>query len=223
MRQNTPLNSDPAVLSARRPSVPTLLRHLQGQRLATRWATPRTCSSRAFTCCSPRALWQRRRGLVRRDGLQPAPEGQASDIFAGRQRAATRASAAWTKDTTKDAWALRVIFEPSYFQVDAGRRPVRAGRAWATTLAGKLIGRWATSPAVCRDGGDYSIGIKRLKWARTAGPSRPGLQRLTSARPSHLHRDRWWRVRPPARASLTYGQTLKRPHQRHLQRFRNTF
>ncbi|RVU45657.1 DUF1302 domain-containing protein [Rubrivivax rivuli] len=197
VRQNTPLNSDPAAVGAA-PFAPTFC--------DTSKATP--CYAVGDTAhlqlsgiyvLQPSALWgggaalfelaYNQRLKVKRD-IFAAPNGSNQGV------------GGLAKDTTKDAWALRVIFEPSYFQVMQGVDlfvPVSVGYNFGGKSS--AVGNFAGGVS---DGGDYSIGM-RLKWASgwTAalayndyfGKAKTFTEPLVAGTAS------------PRR--LTYGQTLK--------------
>lgn len=152
VRQNTPLNSDPAVLGAFSPV------------LACDNGTANPCYALGDTAhlnlsgiyvLQPSALWgggavlgelaYNRRLKIKRD-IFAGPNGQNLGI------------GGLDPNTTKGAWAARVLFEPSYFQVASG-----VDLSVPVTVAYNFGGR---SSAVANfaggvsDGGEWSIGLK---------------------------------------------------------------
>ncbi|MDH4393878.1 MAG: DUF1302 family protein [Aquabacterium sp.] len=157
VRQNTPLNSDPAAIGAA-PFAPTFC--------DTSKATP--CYALGDTAhlqlsgiyvLQPNALWGGGAALFELAYNQRLKVKR--DIFAAAN-GSNQGVGGLAKDTTKDAWALRVIFEPSYFQVMQGVDlfvPVSVGYNFGGKSS--AVGNFAGGVS---DGGDYSIGM-RLKWA----------------------------------------------------------
>lgn len=157
VRQNTPLNSDPAALGA----APF---------------APRACDTSDATPCyalgntghlqlsgiyvlQPNALWGGGAALFELAYNQRLKVKR--DIFAAAN-GSNQGVGGLAKDTTKGAWALRVIFEPSYFQVLQGADlfvPISVGYNFGGRSS--AVGNFAGGVS---DGGDYSLGL-RLKWA----------------------------------------------------------
>jgi len=153
IRQNTPLNSDPAVVGGPSP-VPTC---------DTSSETP--CYALGDTAhlqvsgiyvLQPSALWQggvllgelayNRTLKVKRDIFALGPDGSSAGI--GGQ----------DPNTTKGAFALRLLFEPSYFQVAPGLDlSVPIGLGWNFGGRSSAVGNFAGGVS---DGGDWTVGIK---------------------------------------------------------------
>ena len=152
VRQNTPLNSDPAVLGGPSPVLAC----------DTSSATP--CYAVGDTghlqvsgiyVLQPSALWQggallgelayNRRLKIKRD-IFAAADGSNQGI------------GGLDPHTTKDAFALRLLFEPSYFQVATGL-DLSVPMALGYNFGGRssAIGNFAGGAS---DGGDWSLGLK---------------------------------------------------------------
>lgn len=153
IRQDTPLNSDPALLGGPSPVLAC----------DTSSATP--CYAVGDTAhlqlsgiyvLQPTALWQggallgeiayNRRLKIKRDIFALGPNGSSVGI------------GGLDPNTTKDAFALRLLFEPSYFQVLPGLDlsvPISLGYNFGGRSS--AIGNFAGGVS---DGGDWSIGLK---------------------------------------------------------------
>ena len=197
VRQNTPLNSDPAAVGAA-PFAPTFC--------DTSDATP--CYAVGNTAhlqlsgiyvLQPSALWGGGAALFELAYNQRLKVKR--DIFAAAD-GSNQGVGGLAKDTTKDAWALRVLVEPSYFQVMQGVDlfvPVSVGYNFGGKSS--AVGNFAGGVS---DGGDYSIGA-RLKWASgwTAGLAYNSYFGKANTFTEPLVAG----TASPRR--LTYGQTLK--------------
>ncbi|MBI5716942.1 MAG: DUF1302 domain-containing protein [Burkholderiales bacterium] len=153
LRQNTPLNSDPAVVGGPSPIA--------------------TCDTSDSTPCyavgdtahlqlsgiyvlQPSALWgggallgelaYNRRLKIKRDIFALGPGGTSAGI------------GGLDPNTTKGAFALRLLFEPSYFQVMPGLDlAVPIGLGYNFGGRSSAIGNFAGGVS---DGGDWTIGLK---------------------------------------------------------------
>lgn len=150
IRQNTPLNSDPAVLT---PSPTGVARCDNG--------TDRPCYALGDTAhlqlsgiyvLQPSALWQG--GAVLGEIAYNHRLKIRKDIFRGGDVG----DGGLDPNTTRGAWALRVLFEPSYFQVFTGvdlAVPISVGYNFGGRSS--AIGNFAGGVS---KGGDWSIGLK---------------------------------------------------------------
>jgi hypothetical protein len=157
VRMNTPLNSDPAALGA----APF---------------GPRACDTSDATPCyalgntghlqlsgiyvlQPGALWGGGAALFELAYNQRLKVKR--DIFAAAD-GSNQGIGGLAKNTTQGAWAMRVLFEPTYFQVMQGVDlfvPISVGVNFGGRSS--AVGNFAGGVS---DGGDFSIGA-RLKWA----------------------------------------------------------
>jgi hypothetical protein len=153
VRQNTPLNSDPAVVGGPSPVL----------RCDTSKDTP--CYALGDTghlqlsgiyVLQPNALWQggallgeiayNRRLKVTKDIFALGPDGSSAGI------------GGLDPNTTKGAFAARFLFEPSYFQVAPGLDlSVPIGLGWNFGGRSSAIGNFAGGVS---DGGDWTVGLK---------------------------------------------------------------
>jgi hypothetical protein len=153
VRQNTPLNSDPAVLGGPSPVLscdngrdnPC---YALGDTAHLQWS--------GIYVLQPAALWQggallgeiayNHRLKVRRDIFALGPGGSNAGI------------GGLDPHTTKGAFALRLLFEPSYFQVQPGLDlsvPLSVGYNFGGRSS--AVGNFAGGVS---DGGDWSLGLK---------------------------------------------------------------
>lgn len=152
LRDNAPLTSDPAVLGL-------------GPILAcdTSSATPcyavgRTAHLQAsgIYVLQPNALWQG--GAVVGELAWNRRLKITRDIFAIGPGGSSVGLGGLDPNTTKDAWAFRMIFEPQYFQVLPGLDlSVPVGLGWNFGGRSSAIFNFAGGAS---DAGDYSIGVK---------------------------------------------------------------
>ena len=153
IRQNTPLNSDPALLGGPSPI------------LSCDTGTEKPCYAMGDTghlqlsgiyVLQPSALWQggvllgelayNRRLKIKRDIFAIGPGGTGVGL------------GGLDPNTTKGAFALRLLFEPSYFQVAPGLDlAVPVGVGYNFGGRSSAIGNFAGGVS---DGGDWSVGIK---------------------------------------------------------------
>lgn len=152
VRQNTPLNSDPAVLGG--PSPVT------------------TCDTSSSTPCyavgntahlqlngiyvlQPNGLWQG--GSVLGEIAYNYRLRITRNIFAGAN-GKNQGFGGLDPNTTKGAFATRMLFEPTYFQVASGLDlSVPIGLGWNFGGRSSAIGNFAGGVS---DGGDWTVGIK---------------------------------------------------------------
>ncbi len=152
LRDNAPLTSDPAVLGLG----PIL-------RCDTSSATPcyavgRTGHLQAsgIYVLQPNALWQG--GAVVAELAYNRRLKITRDIFAIGPGGSSVGLGGLDPNTTKGAWALRMIFEPQYFQVLPGLDlSVPIGLGWNFGGRSSAIFNFAGGAS---DAGDYSIGLK---------------------------------------------------------------
>lgn len=152
VRQNTPLNSDPAVLGGPSPV------------LACDNGTDNPCYALGDTAhlnlsgiyvLQPSALWGG--GAVLAELAYNQRLKVKKDIFAAAD-GSNQGIGGLDRNTTKGAFALRVLFEPSYFQVLSGvdlAVPVSVG--WNFGGRSSAVGNFAGGVS---DGGDWSVGLK---------------------------------------------------------------
>lgn len=152
VRQNAPLNSDPAVLGGPSPV------------LACDNGTANPCYALGDTAhlnlsgiyvLQPSALWGG--GAVLAELAYNQRLKVKKDIFAAAD-GSNQGVGGLDRNTTKGAFALRVLFEPSYFQVLSGvdlAVPVSVG--WNFGGRSSAVGNFAGGVS---DGGDWSVGLK---------------------------------------------------------------
>lgn len=153
VRQNTPLNSDPAVLGAASPVL----------KCDTSRDTP--CYSVGDTAhlqlsgiyvLQPSALWQG--GALLGELAYNYRLKIRKDIFALGPGASSVGIGGLDPNTTRGAYALRLLFEPQYFQVAPGLDlSVPIGLGYNFGGRSSAIGNFAGGASRA---GDYSIGIK---------------------------------------------------------------
>ncbi len=152
VRQNTPLNSDPAVIGGPSPV------------LACDTSSDTPCYAVGDTAhlqlsgiyvLQPSALWQG--GAVLGEIAYNRRLKVKRDIFAAAD-GSNQGIGGLDPNTTKDAFALRVLFEPSYFQVASGLDlSVPIGVGYNFGGRSSAIGNFAGGVS---DGGDWTIGLK---------------------------------------------------------------
>lgn len=150
VRQNTPLNSDPSVLT---PSPTGVARCDNG--------TSNPCYALGDTAhlqvsgiyvLQPSALWQG--GAVLGEVAYNHRLKIKKDIFAGGDVG----DGGLDPNTTKGAWAMRLLFEPTYFQVAPGLDlAIPIGLGYNFGGRSSAIGNFAGGVS---DGGDWTIGLK---------------------------------------------------------------
>jgi hypothetical protein len=153
VRQNTPLNSDPAVIGG--PSPIATCGNTTSNPCYALGDTAHVQLSGIYVL-QPSALWgggaalaelaYNRRLKVKKDIFALGPGG--TNVGLG----------GLDPNTTKDAWALRVLFQPAYFQVMPGldlEVPIGVGYNFGGRSS--AIGNFAGGVS---DGGDWSIGLK---------------------------------------------------------------
>jgi len=153
VRQNTPLNSDPAVLGG-----PSPVLSCDNGRDTPCYALGDTghLQLSGIYVLQPSALWQggallgeiayNHRLKIRKDIFALGPGGSSAGI------------GGLDPNTTKGAYALRVLFEPSYFQVLPGLDlgvPISLGYNFGGRSS--AVGNFAGGVS---EGGDWSIGLK---------------------------------------------------------------
>lgn len=153
LRQNTPLNSDPAVVGG-----PSPIASCDTSSATPCYAVGNTAHLQlsGIYVLQPSALWQggallgeiayNRRLKVTRDIFAIGPNGTSAGI------------GGVDPNTTKGAFALRLLFEPSYFQVANGLDlSLPMGLGYNFGGRSSAIGNFAGGVS---DGGDWSLGIK---------------------------------------------------------------
>ena len=150
LRWNAPLNSDPAVLGLG----PVLS---CGGSDAPCFAVGRTAHLQAsgIYVLQPGALWQG--GALLAELAYNRRLSVTKDIFAA-SNGASQGIGGLDPNTTKGAFALRVLFEPQYFQVLPGLDlSVPIGLGWNFGGRSSAIANFAGGASKA---GDYSIGLK---------------------------------------------------------------
>lgn len=152
VRQNTPLNSDPAVIGGPSPVAAC----------DTSSATP--CYAVGDTAhlqlngiyvLQPNGLWQG--GSLLGEIAYNYRLRIKRDIFAG-PNGQNQGVGGLDPNTTKGAFATRVLFEPAYFQVLTGLDlSVPIGLGWNFGGRSSAIGNFAGGVS---DGGDWTVGLK---------------------------------------------------------------
>lgn len=152
VRHNTPLNSDPAVIGGPSPVLAC----------DTSSATP--CYAVGDTAhlnlsgiyvLQPSALWQG--GAVLAEVAYNRRLKITRDIFAAAN-GSSQGIGGLDPNTTRGAFATRVLFEPTYFQVAPGLDlSVPVGLGWNFGGRSSAVGNFAGGVA---NGGDWSIGLK---------------------------------------------------------------
>lgn len=152
VRQNTPLNSDPAVLGGPSPV------------LACDNGTDKPCYALGNTAhlqlsgiyvLQPSALWGG--GAVLGEIAYNRRLKVTKDIFAG-PNGENLGIGGLDPNTTKGAWAMRLLFEPSYFQVASGvDLSVPVTLAYNFGGRSSAIGNFAGGVS---SGGEWSLGVK---------------------------------------------------------------
>lgn len=152
VRQNTPLNSDPALIGGPSPV------------LACGTGDDTPCYAVGNTAhlqlsgiyvLQPSALWQG--GALLGEIAYNRRLKITRDIFAAAD-GSNQGIGGLDRNTTKDAFALRLLFEPSYFQVASGLDlSVPIGVGYNFGGRSSAIGNFAGGVS---DGGDWTIGLK---------------------------------------------------------------
>jgi len=152
VRQNTPLNSDPAVIGGPSPV------------LACDTSSDTPCYAVGDTAhlqlsgiyvLQPSALWQG--GALLGEIAYNRRLKITRDIFAAAD-GSSQGIGGLDPNTTRGAFAMRVLFEPSYFQVASGldlSLPIGVGYNFGGRSS--AIGNFAGGVS---DGGDWTIGVK---------------------------------------------------------------
>jgi hypothetical protein len=151
VRQNTPLNSDPAVLG------PSGVLACDNGTSSPCYALGDTGHLQAsgIYVLQPSALWGG--GAVLAEVAYNRRLKIKKDIFA-LPNGANSGFGGLDPNTTKGAWALRVLFQPAYFQVAPGldlEVPIAVGYNFGGRSS--AIGNFAGGVS---DGGDWSVGLK---------------------------------------------------------------
>jgi hypothetical protein len=152
VRQNTPLNSDPAVLGGPSPV------------LSCDNGTDKPCYALGDTghlqlsgiyVLQPSALWQG--GVLLAEVAYNRRLKIRKDIFAAAD-GSNQGIGGLDPNTTKGAFALRLLFEPNYFQVQPGLDlSVPIGLGYNFAGRSSAVGNFAGGVS---NGGDWSIGVK---------------------------------------------------------------
>jgi len=153
IRQNTPLNSDPAVLGG-----PSPVLSCDNGRNTPCYALGNTAHMNlsGIYVLQPSALWQG--GDVLGELAYNHRLSVKKDIFALGPGGTSAGIGGLDPNTTKDAWALRLLAEPAYFQVLPGLDlSVPIGVGYNFGGRSSAISNFAGGVS---EGGDWSIGLK---------------------------------------------------------------
>ncbi|MEO6279128.1 DUF1302 domain-containing protein [Roseateles sp.] len=152
VRQNTPLNGDPAVVGG-----PSPVASCDTSSNTPCYAVGDTAHLQlnGIYVLQPNDFWQG--GVLLGEIAYNRRLRITRDIFAG-PNGQNLGVGGLDPNTTKGAFAARVLFEPSYFQVLTGLNlSVPIGVGWNFGGRSSAIGNFAGGVA---DGGDWSIGVK---------------------------------------------------------------
>lgn len=153
VRQNTPLNSDPAVIGG-----PSPITDCDTGRDKPCYALGDTAhlNLSGIYVLQPSALWGG--GAVLGELAYNRRLKVKKDIFAIGPNGSNAGIGGLDPNTTKGAFALRVLFEPSYFQVFTGvDLSVPVGLGWNFGGRSSAVGNFAGGVS---DGGDWTVGLK---------------------------------------------------------------
>jgi len=153
VRQNTPLNSDPAVVGG-----PSPVLSCDTSKDTPCYALGDTAHLQVsgIYVLQPNALWQG--GALLGELAYNRRLKVTKDIFALGPNGTSAGIGGLDPNTTKGAFAARVLFEPSYFQVAPGldlSLPIGLGYNFGGRSS--AIGNFAGGVS---DGGDWTVGVK---------------------------------------------------------------